>query len=101
MRVDAIESLVFLKHLEANLDAALRHAFHSLRDEGVHALLKHLGHEVGRDKVKSDLAWLAEQELVTVEEIEEITVATLTGRGVDVAAGSVIVPGVKRPRPGK
>lgn len=61
--------------------------------------LEAYGHRVSRDQVHTDLAWLAEQELVTVEEIASVQVAKLTGRGDDVATGVSTVPGVKRPRP--
>ena len=39
--------------------------------------------------------WLAEQQLVTVEDLRGFFVVTLTGRGQDVAEGRVNVPGVK------
>lgn len=59
-----------------------------------------LGHTVGADRIKQDLAWLAEQELISVEEVQSVTVATLTERGLDVATGRVEAPGVARPQPG-
>ncbi|MGY3910757.1 VpaChn25_0724 family phage protein [Aeromonas piscicola] len=57
------------------------------------------GHACGRDTVRTELAWLAEQNLVSVRDVSGCMVATLTGRGGDTARGVVIVPGVKRPRP--
>lgn len=63
------------------------------------AALDHIGHGCSRDQVRSDFAWLAEQGLVTVEQVSDtIHVARLTGRGQDVAEGKITVPGVKRPR---
>jgi hypothetical protein len=44
-----------------------------------------------RDQIKSELRWLEEQGLVTVEDIETVLVARLTERGADVAAGRAIV----------
>lgn len=58
-----------------------------------------VGHAVSMDKVEGDLAWLAEQGLVTVGKASDVTVATLTARGADVGAGRATVPGVKRPEP--
>jgi len=58
------------------------------------------GHSVSMDQVRTDLAWLAEQGLMTVKVTGDVNVATLTSRGVDVAAGRSTVPGVKRPLPG-
>lgn len=57
------------------------------------------GHQVSRDVVRTELAWLAEQTLVRLRDVAGCCVATLTGRGDDVAAGRASVPGVKRPRP--
>ena len=58
------------------------------------------GHAVSRDLVRTDLAWLAEQGLVTVERVHTTHVARMTARGDDVQAGRATVPGVKRPLPG-
>ncbi len=54
-----------------------------------------------RDQVRTDLAWLEEQGLVTIERMIEgrVLVATLTARGSDVQAGRAAQPGVKRPSP--
>ena len=60
-------------------------------------LLSKWGHDPSADQVKTDLAWLQEQDLVTVETVESVHIATLTTRGADVAAGRAVVPGVKRP----
>ena len=58
-----------------------------------------LGHKVSRDLVKTELGWLEEQGLLTIETVSDIMVATLTHRGADVAAGLSNVEGVKRPSP--
>ncbi|EAS0521809.1 ArsR family transcriptional regulator [Salmonella enterica] len=56
------------------------------------------GHNVSRDVVRCQIDWLAEQNLVTVENLSGFYVVTLTGRGQDVAEGRAKVSGVKRPR---
>jgi hypothetical protein len=61
--------------------------------------LEDFGHRASRDQVRGDLAWLAEQELVTTEEIAGVMIALATRRGLDVARGKAIVPGVRRPAP--
>ncbi len=67
----------------------------------LHSALPNYGHSVSRDRVRTDLAWLAEQELVRVDNgTASMQVAQLTSRGADVAAGRATVPGVKRPVPG-
>lgn len=52
-----------------------------------------------RDRVRSEVAWLAEQGLVKSRQAGNLTVATLTQRGADVADGTSTTPGVKRPSP--
>lgn len=59
-----------------------------------------LGHRVSGDRVRTELAWLAEQGLVALSDVSGIMVARLTERGQDVSLGRGSVPGVKRPRPG-
>lgn len=61
--------------------------------------LTNTGHSIGRDLLRTELAWLAEQGLLEVTEIGSTQIATLTARGADVGAGAVLVPGVKRPEP--
>ncbi|MCS0442125.1 ArsR family transcriptional regulator [Vibrio diabolicus] len=56
------------------------------------------GHRISRDAVRTHLAWLEEQNLITIRTVAECQIATLTGRGEDVATGQARVPGVKRPR---
>lgn len=55
------------------------------------------GHAITRDQIKTELHWLAEQALVTNTEYGSTLVTTLTERGQDVATGTAVVPGVKRP----
>jgi Fe2+ or Zn2+ uptake regulation protein len=58
------------------------------------------GFSCSRDQVKTELAWLAEQGLVTTTEtLPGLVVAKLSERGGDVAAGRAIVPGVQKPGP--
>lgn len=67
-------------------------------------VLGSLGHGVSRDLLLGDLSWLEEQGLVVCDCLkpggEGCTVATLTPRGLDVALGRAVTPGVRRPMPG-
>ena len=65
----------------------------------LHTVLNERGHEPSRDQAKTELRWLEEQQLVTIEDIGEgaVLLAKLTERGADVAAGRARVDGVKRP----
>lgn len=62
-------------------------------------LTEDYGFTPSRDKVRTELAWLKEQGLVTLDTGSNLTIAILTERGSDVARGRVTVPGVKRPSP--
>jgi hypothetical protein len=59
--------------------------------------LERFGHAATRDQVKSELRWLEEQGLLSIDDIGAVLVATLTERGGDVARGRSKVPGVARP----
>ena len=58
-----------------------------------------LGFHASRDQVNTQLDWLAENGLVRVEAVGPVKVATLTGRGLDVAEGTIKASGVARPSP--
>ena len=90
--VDADRRLVILRCLKED-------SGYSLNESVIQAMLEALGHNVSRDRVRTDLGWLLEQGLVTIEEVVSVQVATITDRGIDVATGKAVVPGVKRPRP--
>ncbi|MBU1041289.1 MAG: ArsR family transcriptional regulator [Proteobacteria bacterium] len=62
--------------------------------------LEAVGHAMSTDQLATELAWLAEQGLLELSAVAEVTVARLTSRGADVAAGRAVTPGVKRPEPG-
>ena len=85
--------LVILQALEQDPD-------YSHNDAVLQRLLAAVGHAVSHDRLRTELDWLAEQGLITVEEIEGLLVSKLTTRGEDVALGRTRVSGVARPRPG-
>lgn len=64
------------------------------------SLAERFGHVVSADLVRTDLTWLQEQGLVTVDVVGDVHIARLTTRGEDVGRGRVVTPGVKRPRAG-
>ncbi|HXS19477.1 MAG TPA: hypothetical protein VN764_19905 [Polyangiaceae bacterium] len=73
---------------------------YTLNESVIETALEGIGHLVSRDTVRGDLAWLAEQGLIGIDNVaDRIMIATLTKRGEDVALGHAIHPGVKRPSP--
>lgn len=84
--------LVILRALEQDLG-------YSHNESIIHAILEKFGHKCSRDMVRTQLAWLQEQALVSIDDVSGIYVATITQRGADVATGAATVPGVKRPSP--
>lgn len=59
-----------------------------------------VAHIVSADRIEQDIAWLHEQGLAVREQLDGVTLATLTQRGLDVATGATTVPGVEKPQPG-
>lgn len=65
----------------------------------IQRMLAAFGHSASLDALKTDLAWLAEQGLVELEMVGDVEIPQLVTRGLDVACGRAIVPGVARPMP--
>ncbi len=82
----------FLRFLAEDADYAMNTSL-------LQSALDAVGHGVSRDRVNGDAAWLEEQGL-SCEDLGGIIVVKITQRGLDVAEGRAIVPGVKRPGPG-
>lgn len=72
---------------------------YKLNESILHTVVGAFGHNVSRDVIKTELSWLREQGLVSMEEVLGYYVAILTARGADVATGRSTIPGVERPSP--
>jgi Fe2+ or Zn2+ uptake regulation protein len=57
------------------------------------------GHQVSADRLRTDLAWLAEQGLIQANQVSDRWVVRLLERGEDVASGVASTPGVACPKP--
>ena len=58
------------------------------------------GYPASQDALRVQFHWLSEQGLVTITHVAGILqVVKLTRRGLDVASGLALVPGVARPEP--
>lgn len=95
----------FAEHLEQDRRLVLLRALENASQYRANATLLRrycdvVGHAVSADRLDGDLAWLQEQGLLSTERHAELTVATLTQRGLDVATGRAVCPGVARPSPG-
>lgn len=74
---------------------------YALNDSLIQDMVPAFGFRPSRDRIRTQLAWLAEQGLITLAPSGGCQVARLTERGEDVARGRATVPGVKRPSPGE
>jgi hypothetical protein len=72
----------------------------SHNDRVIQRALQAIGHGMSSDRVHTELHWLSEQGLITLQPTADMLIAKLTKRGEDVALGHARVPGVARPRPG-
>ncbi|MDO6542804.1 VpaChn25_0724 family phage protein [Photobacterium sanguinicancri] len=63
--------------------------------------LDRYGLDISRDALRAELEWLCELGLIILEKLGSTYIATLTGRGEDVASGRAKVSGIKKPRPGE
>lgn len=66
--------------------------------------LGEFGHHISMDLVRNHMLWLEEQGLVRINRInipsaQDMLVATITQRGLDVTNGVSVVDGVKKPNP--
>ncbi|MDH5185207.1 MAG: ArsR family transcriptional regulator, partial [Gammaproteobacteria bacterium] len=81
--------LMILKALEEDPD-------YSHNDTVLQSILQLVGLGVSRDKLRTELTWLSEQGLITIEDNNGVMVAKLNARGEDVALGRSRVPGIAR-----
>ena len=72
---------------------------YTANDSLLHTMVEEFGFRCSRDQVRSDIAWLRDQGLVTAEEVSGVYIVRATTRGCDVATGSITAPGVKRRGP--
>lgn len=92
-RVREDRRLVVLRTLALDTD-------YRLNERLLQAALSASGHDVSQDQLRTELDWLAEQELLAIESTGQLRIVTLTRRGLDVAAGRSRTSGVARPLPG-
>jgi hypothetical protein len=71
---------------------------HQQNEATIAMLLRECKHRASRDQVRIDFAWLSDAGLVTVEEVADLHIATLTQRGFECAQGICTIPGVASPR---
>lgn len=63
------------------------------------AFAAEVGHGVAAGRLRADLRWLQEAQLLQTKEVGGVQVATLSQDGHDCAAGRLRVAGVDAPRP--
>lgn len=90
----------FSRHLRLTLLRILNEAPEGRANSSVlQSAAVELGLPASRDQVKTELAWLAEQRMISAVDVLDMMVATIAERGCDVAAGRALNPGVARPTP--
>ncbi len=72
---------------------------YELNQHIIRTALQDIGVSASQDKLQTELAWLAEQELVCNREVGTILLTKLTTRGQDAVTGRTLIPGLRRPSP--
>ncbi len=73
---------------------------YAMNDSVMQKALRQIGHGTSRDVVRSDFSWLAELGLIALERVmDDLFVANISPRGIEVATGMARVSGVSRPSP--
>ena len=72
---------------------------YSANEYSIEAVLEDMGHPVSHDLLRGEIAWLAEQQLISTSQVGGVTIAKITQRGLDIARGKAMHPDVQRPRP--
>ena len=85
--------LIILRALEEDAD-------YSHNETVIQGVLEAFGYNLSRDKLRTELYWLQEQDLAVINDTSGVLVIKLTQRGQDVALGRTRVPGVARRAPG-
>ena len=62
-------------------------------------VLRGVGVTSTRAQVTTELAWLDENGMVTLDDRGDFVIAAATGRGVEIARGQASHPDIQRPRP--
>lgn len=63
-------------------------------------LLPRFGISYGRDQVETEVHWLHDQGMLSIDDLNGFIVVTATLRGVEIAKGVTTHPQIQRPRPG-
>lgn len=91
-------SEVMAAHRRLSLIRALSEApSYKANESLLHQVLDGFGLSCSRDQVRSELAWLRDQGLITLIEVSGLQIAAVTQRGQDVATARTTIPGVARP----
>jgi hypothetical protein len=91
----------FTSHIRLTILLILTEApSYSANDSVLDTAVNGLGLSTTRDRIRTELAWLEEQGLLSrTEPMQGVIVATISPRGKDVAEGRAQCPGVQRPAP--
>lgn len=84
--------LAILQILEQDAD-------YSHNQDILQMILQSLGHGLSVDRIRTELRWLEDQGLITVDSVSGLLVAKLNQRGLDISKGRGKVDGIARPRP--
>lgn len=94
MAIEQIQS----EHYRLSILYALQANNNKTNHSMIQSCCHQFGHNISTDRIKIEIAWLKEQNLVRVENVGDYLVVSLTARGSECVQGFASVPGVKQPR---
>ena len=86
------QRLLILQALQQDTD-------YRVNDIMLQAWLEEMGMNPSMDKLHTEMQWLEEQDMLTIEHIKTMQIATITQRGLDLASGKSRNQGVARIKP--
>ena len=86
------QRLLILQALQQDTD-------YRVNDIMLQAWLEEMGMDTSMDKLHTEMQWLEEQGMLTIEHIKSMQIATITQRGLDLANGKSRNQGVARIKP--
>lgn len=97
----SFNEFIVQRHRLEILSMLKQNGLYTLNEEVIKEVLIANGYAITRDRLRTDLDWLDEQDCLLLQKPGGVYIATLTNRGEECSRGLTSVPGIAAPKPGK